>query len=152
MPHCSRSLLPFAFFAAFSATLATPAVALDGDVLTVRTNMARVLRIDQPAATVIIGNPGVADVTIQDPTTLILTAKSFGQTNMIILDAGGEPIADTLIEVIQATADVVTVYQGSLRTSLSCTPACQPTIMLGDDTGFTSNTISSSKLVEEIAQ
>jgi len=152
MPHFSRSLLTFASLAAALLTNAPPALALDGDILTVRTNMARVLRIDQPAATVIIGNPGIADVTIQDPTTLILTAKNYGQTNIIILDAGGEPIADTMIEVIQASADVVTVYQGNLRTSLSCTPACQPTVMLGDDPGFTSNTISSSTLVEGIAQ
>lgn len=118
------------------------------EAITVRANMARVLRIDHPAATVIIGNPAIADVTIQDPSTLVLTGKSYGQTNMIILDANGEPITDTMVEVVQATADIVTVYQRSARTSLSCTPACQPTIMLGDDPDYTSRTISSSTIIE----
>jgi len=39
--------------------------------ISVKVNMARILRISAPAATVIIGNPGVADVTIQDPQTLV---------------------------------------------------------------------------------
>lgn len=152
MSHVSQSILALALLAAVPNVVLGAASAADGEILTVRTNMARVLRIDQPAATVIIGNPGVADVTIQDPTTLILTAKSFGQTNMIILDSNGEPIADTMIEVIQASADVVTMYQGTARTSLSCTPVCQPTITLGDDNAYTSNSIASANMVEASAQ
>jgi len=129
-----------------------PAAASEGEPISVRVNMARVLRINSPAATVIIGNPGVADVTIQDPQTLVLTGKSYGQTNLIVLDTDGNPIADTLIEVIQAQADLVTVYQGSARTTLTCAPACQPTIMVGDDVGFTSEAISSSGMVASAAQ
>lgn len=115
--------------------------------VSVKVNMARILRISAPANTVIIGNPNVADVTIQDSQTLVLTGKSYGQTNMIVLDARGEAIADTMIEVVQAQADIVTVYMGSARTSFSCAPVCQPTIMLGDDANFSSLTASSSAIV-----
>lgn len=127
------------------------AMAADGSVV-VNVNMARVLRINSPAATVIIGNPGVADVTIQDPQTLILTGKSYGQTNLIVLDNAGNPIADTLVEVIQTDADVVTVFMGVSRTTLACEPVCQPTISLGDDPGYTSRSIASSSLVENSAK
>ena len=123
-----------------------------GGLVTVNVNMARVLRIHAPAATVIIGNPGVADVTIQDPLTLVLTGKSYGRTNLIILDAQGQPIADTTVEVSQLTADTITVFMGSQRTSLACAPNCQPVIMLGDDPAFTSQAITSSNLVEAAAQ
>src|SRR5690606_11436842 len=88
----------------------------------VNVNMARILRINSPASTVIIGNPAVADVTIQDPQTLVLTGKSFGQTNLIVLDAVGNPIADTTIDVVQQQADLMTVYLGNSRTTMSCTP------------------------------
>lgn len=124
---------------------------LDAITVTVNANMARVLRINAPAATVIIGNPAVADVTIQDPQTLILTGKSFGRTNMIILDANGDPIADTVVEVAQLKSDTVTVFMGSQRTSVACAPSCQPVIMLGDDTSYTSDVITSSTLVEGAA-
>jgi Flp pilus assembly secretin CpaC len=115
--------------------------------VSVKVNMARILRISSPANTVIIGNPRVADVTIQDPQTLVLTGKSYGQTNMIVLDAQGNAIADTLIEVVQAQADIVTVYMGASRTTLACAPVCQPTIMLGDDESFSASSAASSAIV-----
>jgi len=123
-----------------------------GAPISVKVNMARILRIAAPAATVIIGNPGVADVTIQDPQTLVLTGKSYGQTNVIVLDSRGEPVADTVVEVVQASADTLTVYQGQSRTSLSCSPVCQPTIMLGDDVTYTQQTLNSSGLVQSLSQ
>lgn len=146
------------FAAAFALCLslatglaAVPALAADGAPINVNVNMARVLRINAAAATVIVGNPGVADVTIQDPQTLILTGKSFGQTNLIVLDSAGNPIADTLIEVVQMQAGIVTVYQGQARTSLACAPVCQSVVMMGDDTNFSSQAIASSQLVQQLA-
>lgn len=131
---------------------APPALATDEVLITVNANMARVLRINAPAATVIIGNPGIADVTIQDPRTLVLTGKSFGRTNMIVLDSAGEPIADTIVEVSQSKTDNVTVFMGMARTSMACAPDCQPVIMLGDDTDFTEKVIISSTMVQETAR
>lgn len=137
---------------AIASTLLTPMVAMaESAPVSVKVNMARILRINAPAATVIIGNPGIADAAIQDPQTLVLTGKSYGQTNLIVLDAQGNPIADTIIEVVQEQAGLVTVYLGNKRTSLACEPVCQPIIMLGDDPGFTGETISSSSAVSGAA-
>ncbi len=125
--------------------------AIEDSAVSVNVNMARILRIGSPAATVIIGNPGVADVTIQDPQTLVLTGRSYGHTNLIVLDSVGNPIADVIIRVVSSQAGFVTVYQGSARTTLACAPNCQPVIMLGDDTNFTANNISSSSMVASSA-
>lgn len=130
---------------------AAPALAQSSSV-SVKVNMARILKINAPAATVIIGNPGVADVTIQDPQTLVLTGKSYGQTNLIVLDDLGNPIADTMVEVIQAQSDLVTMYLGQSRTTLSCAPTCQPIIMLGDDPGFSATAAASSNVVQSMAR
>ena len=92
-----------------------PALAETTDPISVKVNMARILRISAPAATVIIGNPGVADITIQDPQTLVLTGRSYGQTNLIVLDSAGNPVADTIVSVVQAPGDLVTVYMGTAR-------------------------------------
>lgn len=135
----------------FAASIPAQSMAQDSAPISVQANMARVLRINAPAATVIVGNPGVADVTIQDPQTLVLTGKSYGQTNLIILDAVGEPIADTLIEVTQLQAGVMTVYQGLNRTSLSCAPVCQPVVMMGDDANFSGQALASAQLAQSAA-
>jgi Flp pilus assembly secretin CpaC len=144
-------LAAIALLLAASLAAPLPIQAQDGAPVSVNVNMARVLRISAPAATVIVGNPGIADVTIQDPQTLILTGKSYGQTNLIVLDSNGEPVADTLIEVVQMQAGVMTVYQGLDRTTLSCAPTCQPVVMMGDDPGFSGETLASSQLVQSAA-
>lgn len=138
--------------ATVAAMLTAGAAMAESAPVSVKVNMARILRISAPASTVIIGNPGIADVTIQDPQTLVLTGKSFGQTNLIVLDSQGEPIADTMIEVVQDQAGLVTVYLGGTRTSMACEPVCQPIIMLGDDPGYTGQTISGAKAIEGAAQ
>ncbi len=135
-----------------SSLTPAPALAVDGAPINVNVNMARILRINAAAATVIIGNPGIADVTIQDPQTLILTGKSYGQTNLIVLDSVGNPIADTLIEVVQMQAGVMTVYQGQSRTSLACAPVCQSVVMMGDDPDFSAKAIASSQLVQQLGE
>lgn len=146
----SRSLLALAVAASMLAPVA--AQAESNEPISVKVNMARILRISAPASTVIIGNPGVADVTIQDPQTLVLTGKSYGQTNLIVLDSMGNPVADTMITVVQAQSDLVTVYLGTARNTLACAPVCQPTIMLGDDPNFSSTTYASSSLVDTAAR
>jgi Flp pilus assembly secretin CpaC len=132
------------------AVLVAPASAVlaQSAPVTVKVNMARILRINAPAATVIIGNPGIADITIQDPQTLVLTGKSFGQTNLIVLDTLGNPVADT---IVQDQADVVTVYMGDARNSYACTPVCQPMVMLGDDGTFSGEAVASSKTLSNMA-
>src|SRR5215217_2677879 len=149
-----RPMLAAAFalsLSLISSLAPAPAIAADGAPINVNVNMARILRINAAAATVIIGNPGIADVTIQDPQTLILTGKSYGQTNLIVLDATGNPIADTLIEVVQMQAGITTVYQGQLRTTVSCAPVCQPTVALGDDSNYTGQVLASSQLIQAAA-
>lgn len=145
-----RSLLAVAIAALIVSPLAV--LAQSAEPIRVKANMARILRISAPAATVIIGNPGVADVTIQDPQTLVLTGKSYGQTNLIVLDSAGNPVADTMVTVVQAQPDLVTVYYGTARSTMACTPVCQPTIMLGDDVGFSNSVYSSSALIDQAAQ
>lgn len=144
-----RLIAALALVASLAASV--PVQAQVAGPVNVHVNMARVLRISAPAATVIVGNPGIADVTIQDPLTLILTGKSYGQTNLIVLDSSGQPIADTMVEVVQMQAGIMTVYQGQSRTTLACAPNCQPVLMMGDDANFSGATLASSQLIQSAA-
>jgi Flp pilus assembly secretin CpaC len=146
-----RQFLVLSLAVAMAAPL--PALADNNDPISVKVNNARILKISAPAATVIIGNPGVADVTIQDPQTLILTGKSYGQTNLIVLDSQGNPVADTMVSVVQPSpADQVTVYMGQARMTFDCQPICQPTLSLGDDAQFSNTALTSSNLLKSAAQ
>ncbi|MCG6858899.1 MAG: pilus assembly protein N-terminal domain-containing protein [Salaquimonas sp.] len=99
----------------------------------VTVDRARVFRISRPAATVIIGNPSIADATIEDEQTLVLTGRSFGVTNLIIMDAAGNPIVDQTLVVRGHETNTVRIYRRSSRETLACAPICEPTLTIGDD-------------------
>jgi Flp pilus assembly secretin CpaC len=97
-------------------------------------DQAKVMHISRPADVVIIGNPGIADATIQDDQTLIITGHSFGTTNLIVLDSSGQPIANGILVVKPGNDQVVTVYRRASRQTFSCTPDCSPVMAVGDST------------------
>ncbi|MCJ8517904.1 Flp pilus assembly secretin CpaC [Pseudorhizobium tarimense] len=95
------------------------------DLLRVFMNHARVLRLDRPVSKVIVGNSNVADATVADPTTIVLTGRSFGTTNLVLLDSDGNAIADERILVSIDEGNTVRVFRQTDRVILSCTPNCE---------------------------
>ncbi|QBK29705.1 pilus assembly protein N-terminal domain-containing protein [Roseitalea porphyridii] len=88
-------------------------------------NQARILKMSRPAATVIIGNPAVADATVHDANTIVLTGQAFGRTNIVVLDQGGAPIFDEQISVSRDQLATVRIYRRSIIETLSCDPYCE---------------------------
>jgi Flp pilus assembly secretin CpaC len=94
-------------------------------LLRVFMNQARVLKLDRPVSKVIVGNAEVADATVADPTTIVLTGRSYGTTNLVLLDSEGNAIADERILVSIDEGNTVRVFRQTARTVLSCTPNCE---------------------------
>lgn len=86
---------------------------------------ARILKLDRPVDKVIIGNSSVADVTVADPTTIVLTGKAFGTTNLVVLGKDGHAIVDEDVLVSIDEANTVRVYRQAERSVLSCSPFCE---------------------------
>lgn len=101
-------------------------------IVTVLVDNAKVIRLPEKTATVIVGNPIIAEVTPQKNGVLVLTGKSYGSTNLIALDTAGAMIAETMIRVEASRDATITVQRGMDQESLSCTPKCQPAVQLGD--------------------
>jgi Flp pilus assembly secretin CpaC len=118
--------------ACLSATT-VPAAAQD---LIVKYDQASIVRLSRPAAEIIIGNPSIADVTIQNGTSLIITGKSFGVTNIIAIDALGQIIRDHRLMVKLDDERLVSVTKGVERESYACNPQCAPTLTIGDSTKY----------------
>lgn len=104
--------------------------------LIVRYDQSQLIRLPRAPAEVIVGNPSIADVTIQGGNLLVVTGKSFGLTNIIALDAERNVIQDQRVLVERDDQRSLVLYKGSLRESYSCTPECSPTITIGDETKF----------------
>jgi Flp pilus assembly secretin CpaC len=112
-------------FLGFAAILAVTAPALSGSGIEVTINQARIVKLSRAADTIVIGNPEIADVSVQDGSTVVLTGKGFGVTNLVVLDETGVPIIDEQITVMRATASSVRIYRRANVQTLSCTPYCE---------------------------
>ncbi len=127
-----RSAAAWALLVAVVA--AAPAQA---DNVSVNVDQARVMKLPDRVATIVIGNPLIADATLQAGGVVVLTGKGYGSTNMLALDRAGKIVMDHTVQVVgPATADLVIVYKGAERESYSCAPECERRITLGDSTNY----------------
>ena len=100
--------------------------------LVVRYDQSQLIRLPRAISEVIIGNPSIADVTVQGGNLLVVTGKTFGVTNIIALDADRNVIQDQRVVVEQDDRRTVSLYKGALRQSYTCAPTCTPAIVIGD--------------------
>lgn len=104
--------------------------------LVVRYDQSQLLRLPRPAAEIIIGNPSIAEVSMQGGNLLVVTGKTFGITNIIALDADRNIIQDQRVMVERDDNKIVNLHKGSTRFTYSCTPNCEPNLTIGDDKTF----------------
>jgi hypothetical protein len=104
----------------------------ENETVMVMVDHAKVVKLPDRTQTVIVGNPMIADITVQRNGILVVTGKAYGATNLIALDSAGLLLAESTISVQAPTDAVVTVQRGLARESYSCTPTCQPSLRLGD--------------------
>jgi Flp pilus assembly secretin CpaC len=119
------------------AVLAAPA----GDVIDVNVDQAKLFKLPGKVATIVVGNPLIADVALQAGGVIVVTGKGYGATNFIAMDRSGEVLVDRVIQVEGPTDQVVTIYRGVERESYSCMPICQRRVTLGDGEGYFKSTM-----------
>lgn len=115
-----------------AAVMAEPAA----DAIAVNVDQAKLVKLPTRVATIVVGNPLIADVTLQTGGILVVTGKGYGATNFIAMDRSGEVLVDRIIQVEGPTDQLVTIYRGVERESYSCLPICQRRITLGDGENY----------------
>jgi hypothetical protein len=146
LDRLARVVTCFVFVGAAPAFATDPAPADSarqsavGEQIAVYLDQSRVLKLPDRTATLVVGNPLIADISVQAGGVLVLTGKSFGTTNLIALDRNGALLMEHPVQVHGPRDSVVAVYRGVERETYSCTPECNRRIMLGDSaTAFTAN-------------
>ncbi|ABS61851.1 conserved hypothetical protein [Parvibaculum lavamentivorans DS-1] len=98
----------------------------------VEMNKSKALHLGQPASTVMVGNPSIADVTVEGSKLLYVMGRSYGRTNIIALDSSGETILDINVNVVSQSASTVTLTRGGGQYTYNCTPRCERVPTIGD--------------------
>jgi Pilus formation protein N terminal region len=93
---------------------------------------AKVMNVPKGVASLIVGNPLIADVALQPNGIIVLTGKGNGTTNMIALDNKGNTMFEKLLTVMPAREQMVSVYRADNRETLTCNPRCHKTPTVGD--------------------
>ncbi|MDX0563946.1 hypothetical protein GOD83_07705 [Sinorhizobium medicae] len=95
-------------------------------------DFAKTVTLPRPASTVIIGNTGIAQASLSDDRTVILTGKTPGSTNLIVIDRDGAEVANLILDVVAGSGRLVTVHQGLRRATFTCGRRCDPVLLVGD--------------------
>jgi hypothetical protein len=107
------------------------------DAIAVNVDQAKLVKLPARVSTIVVGNPLIADVSLQNGGIVVVTGKGYGATNFIAMDRSGEVLVDRVIQVEGPSDRLITVYRGADRESYSCMPVCQRRVTLGDsDTYF----------------
>jgi Flp pilus assembly secretin CpaC len=136
---CARLLSCLISCLAIVAGLSSRAVA--AEPIDVIVDQARVVKLPEKVATLVVGNPLIADVSLQPGGTMVVTGKGYGATNVMAIDRGGAVLLDRMIQVEAPTEKLVTVFRGVNRETYSCTPVCQQRITLGDGSDYFKSTL-----------
>lgn len=125
-----RKFTAVAIIAATLPALIQPAAA---EQLWLTMDQVRPFKLSGPAKSIVVGNPAIADVTIQDNNNILLFGKAPGLTNIYVFDESGEAAQNLIIRVRTPSSDMLTVHRGAARTTYNCTTNCEVTVTVGDD-------------------
>jgi Pilus formation protein N terminal region len=106
--------------------------ALAAQPLIIFSDQSQLISVARNPGTVVVGNPSIADVTIQGQ-QVFLHARTFGTTNVIILDENGAQLADFEVTVQDGGTNNVSLYKAGGLQTLVCAPTCEASLHVGDE-------------------
>ena len=123
-----------------AAALTAPAAA--AETILVYLDQARVIKLPERATTVVVGDPLIADISIERGGIAIITAKGYGATNLIVMDKTGAVLMEKSVEVKGPSDRTVVVFRGVNHETYSCTPTCERRMTLGDNPDYFDKTLN----------
>jgi Flp pilus assembly secretin CpaC len=106
------------------------------ETISVTLDQAKVIKMPEKVSTVVVGNPLIADVSVQAGGVMIITGKGYGSTNVVALDRTGNVLMERPVEVRGPRDGMIVVYRGTERESYNCAPNCEQRVTLGDTAKF----------------
>ena len=117
-----------------SLFLAAPALAAPSSSVNLALDEVHTLTFRTPVATVYVGNPAIADITMIDSRHAFVQGKAYGRTNIVALNHDGVQVFNNGVTVTGAqSSGTVTLNRGAQRITLNCAGGrCEPTPQPGD--------------------
>jgi len=127
-PTPDRSLRAAALAGLAVALLAAPALAATSR-LAIGLNQSLRVPLGGYASSVVVANPSIADVTMVDAHSAVIIGKTKGSSEVMVLDAAGRTLLDTIV-MVTPTGDrpglenQITLFLGSTPHEYVCAGRC----------------------------
>lgn len=124
-----------ALLPALALAAVAPTAALAQSTMNVEIDRSSRVQLAGAAASVIVGNPQIADVSVVDANTLFITGKGYGVTEVVAVDGVGRTLFQREVVVTGGSTGSVRVWRGGQATEMACASSCAPSIRTAGDTG-----------------
>lgn len=94
------------------------------NALHVATDNAEVVNLAGTPSVVLIANPQIADVVVEQGHLIFVIGKRPGQTRLFVYGAGGKSILERDVVVVPPRERAVTIIRATTPTDYSCDPRC----------------------------
>lgn len=128
-----------------AAIVASTSALADSEQVWLTMDQVRPYTLEADADQIVIGNPGIADVTVHDKRRVFLFGKAPGLTNIYIFDDAGREVGSLEVRVRSQSSAMLTMNRGRGRTTYNCTHVCEATGTVGDDTATFESVIAQSQ-------
>ena len=137
-------------FALASFLLVGSTVAAYAADIAVPEDESRIVKFEKPVTTIYVANPMVADVNMIDSTHAFVLGKVYGATNIMALDAKGNPIESKHVTVF-GSSHLVTLNRGNDQFTFACAAVrCESATSPGDDRIWHDNEMSEMEKREDL--
>ncbi|MEJ8405156.1 pilus assembly protein N-terminal domain-containing protein [Brevundimonas vesicularis] len=112
-----------------AALFVAPVVASAQDgALNVEIDRSTRVQLRGAAASIIVGNSQIADVSLVDANTMFIVGKGYGVTEVVAVDGVGRTLFKREIVVTGGSTGSVRVWRGAQATEMACGASCTPSV------------------------
>jgi Flp pilus assembly secretin CpaC len=98
------------------------------DAMSIELDGARIVKLDAAASDIVIGNPNIADVTVQTPNRLVIIGKAPGVTRLIVMNDGAITLDTQVVVTAKSASAQVSVFapdgNNVTETEFACSDRC----------------------------
>src|SRR5262245_864754 len=109
-----RNILSKSAIFVLSALIIFATTARADETIELSPGIVKLFRFDRTVGTVAVGNPAVADTFAPNDRAILLTGKTIGTTNLIVLDDGGRDLFSAAVIVSRTELGRVSVHSKAL--------------------------------------
>ncbi|MCA3556242.1 pilus assembly protein N-terminal domain-containing protein [Aestuariivirga sp.] len=147
--HVFLRILSFVSLGMAALIFAAPAVHAAQEIVLIA-DQSMIVTLSEVPATVVVGNPSVADVTM-DGQSLFFHPRAWGLTNIVALDAKGRKLGDYLVRVVFEDRYSVSMYTPDGRKTYTCRRDCERALRIGDSAEFFSGYVGQALQKNSVA-